>query len=196
MPQAIDEMDEMVKEIRSTIFVLQSRDRESEAGLRAQVVALAGAHSDQLGFNPALRFDGPIDTLVRPPVVDHVLGVLREALSNVVRHAQAHRVEIGLGVGAGQVRLVMADDGVSIAAGGRRRPAQPRKAGSCISSLPPRPVAPGCPGAFPCPGRPSSGEGTTGWRDQRSGRDCLNSVASTAACTRRSMPSLASSPET
>ena len=39
-----------------------------------------------LGFEPAVHFDGPIDTVVSADIAGELLAVLREALSNVARH--------------------------------------------------------------------------------------------------------------
>lgn len=46
----------------------------------------------------------------------HILHIVREALSNVLNHAQASHVRIGLScLGDGEVRVLVADDGVGIA---------------------------------------------------------------------------------
>ena len=54
-----------------------------------------------------------------PDLRPHVLAVLREALSNVSRHAGASRAEVALDVGA-DVVLTVTDDGIGIPHGGRR----------------------------------------------------------------------------
>jgi signal transduction histidine kinase len=64
-----------------------------------------------LGFEPRVVFDGPVDTLVEPRVASELLATLREALSNVARHASASRVEISVWVGDG-LHLRVLDDGV------------------------------------------------------------------------------------
>jgi PAS domain S-box-containing protein len=48
--------------------------------------------------------------------------ILQEALTNVVRHAEAQRVEVGLTADAGSVRLVVHDDGRGIPATEARNP--------------------------------------------------------------------------
>jgi two-component system, NarL family, sensor kinase len=53
---------------------------------------------------PELRLPGPIEVLL--------YRVTQEALTNVMKHAQAHQVEIELRVGDGEVALMIADDGV------------------------------------------------------------------------------------
>nr|BFE78114.1 hypothetical protein GCM10020093_007150 [Planobispora longispora] len=47
-------------------------------------------------------------------------AVLREALSNVARHARASRVQVLVGVSEGTLLLEVTDDGVGIPEGGRR----------------------------------------------------------------------------
>ena len=65
-----------------------------------------------LGFTPAVRTHGPVDTGVPDPVREHLLSVLREAVSNLSRHAMAYSAEIELVVSATEVRLRVTDDGV------------------------------------------------------------------------------------
>jgi signal transduction histidine kinase len=118
--RAVDDLDETIKVIRSTIFALQARDTELDrAGLRARVLAEAEAAAAGLGFTPALRLDGLIDARVPDEVAEHVIAVLREALSNVARHAHASRVEVRLTVDT-DTTLRVADDGVGLPAGGHR----------------------------------------------------------------------------
>ena len=57
-----------------------------------------------------------MDAAVPPEVRDQLLAVLREALSNVARHAAADHVEVELAVDDREVRLTVLDDGVGIAA--------------------------------------------------------------------------------
>ena len=47
-----------------------------------------------------------------PPVEDHALAlVLRESVTNIVRHAQATRTDVCLATGPAGLTLVIADDG-------------------------------------------------------------------------------------
>ena len=68
------------------------------------------AGAEQLGHTPSVRLAGLVDTSVPPAVAEHLLAVLREALSNAARHAGASRVEVVLDVGD-EVRLTVRDDG-------------------------------------------------------------------------------------
>jgi signal transduction histidine kinase len=109
--QAVDDLDVTIKEIRTAIFDLE-RARASSDGLRHRVLALASElASGALGFQPRVLFDGPVDSGVDDEVADELLATLREALSNVARHAHASHVEVQVTVGD-DVRLRVADDGV------------------------------------------------------------------------------------
>ena len=63
MGDAVDALDEVIREIRSTIFDLR-RPHAAERGLRAAVAAEIDRVADLLGFAPSLRFVGPIDASV------------------------------------------------------------------------------------------------------------------------------------
>jgi len=120
--QSISDLDDTIKVIRSTIFSLHSHDlADGEApGVRAQVIEACERVAEQLGFNPAVRFSGPVDTLVPDDVAEHLVAVLREALSNVARHAQARKLDVEVTVDGTHVTLTVMDDGVGIPAKGRR----------------------------------------------------------------------------
>ncbi len=111
--RAVDEVDQTVKEIRSTIFALHS-GHASERGVRAAVLAVVDEVADILPRPPRVRFDGPIDSVVSPEVSQHLVPVVREALTNVAKHADADDVELEIGVDRGGLELCVRDDGVGI----------------------------------------------------------------------------------
>ncbi|GAA2852771.1 two-component system sensor histidine kinase [Streptosporangium fragile] len=120
LQSAIDELDETIRQIRSTIFALQApRDAETPS-LRAQVVELVEAGRGHLGFMPGLKLEGQLDNQVSPRLAEHLLAVLREALSNAVRHARASRVDVTVQAQDGELTLLVQDDGVGPRPGGRR----------------------------------------------------------------------------
>ncbi len=118
--RAVDEIDETIKLIRTTIYALQPRDEGSAARLRERILAEVEALPDVVGFTPSLRLEGPIDTKVPDEIADAVVAVLREGLSNAARHAEASRIEVSL-VADRDVTLRIADDGVGIPADVTRR---------------------------------------------------------------------------
>ncbi len=107
---AVDDLDLTVKHIRTAIFGLEST-RTVEEGVRARVLALTRDAAAALGFEPRVLFDGAVDAGVSSVVSGELVATLREALSNVVRHAQATRVDVEVVVGD-EIALRVQDDGV------------------------------------------------------------------------------------
>ncbi|MET7785370.1 GAF domain-containing protein [Streptomyces sp900116325] len=124
--RAVDELDVTIQEIRTAIFALQQEPAEAPAGLRTRVLREINMAAVPLGFKPAHRFLGPVDSLVGELTGKNLIAALREALSNAFRHAGASRIDVvvdataTLSDGRDGVRLSVADDGVGIPEGGRR----------------------------------------------------------------------------
>ncbi|MEV5872835.1 GAF domain-containing protein [Streptomyces sp. NPDC052101] len=118
--RAVDDLDETIKIIRSTIFGLRAREGAAGSGLRARVVRAVGEAAPVLGFAPSVRMEGLVDTDVPREIADHVMAVLSEALTNIARHAHADRAEVVLRTDGRQVSLTVSDSGVGIPAEGRR----------------------------------------------------------------------------
>ncbi|WP_310963176.1 GAF domain-containing sensor histidine kinase [Nocardioides terrisoli] len=110
--QAVESLDVTIREIRSTIFDLQRS--EATGGLRSDLQAVLEEYVEPLGHRPVLRTDGPVDTAVGPELAEQVVIVLREALSNVARHAHASATRVELAADAHRLRLTVADDGVGL----------------------------------------------------------------------------------
>ena len=117
--QAVDALDETIRDIRSAIFALQSRGETERPGVRARILGVMEEMTDPLGFVPALRLAGPIDTLVPGDLASQMLAALREGLANVAKHAQASRADVTVEAGPDLV-LVVRDNGVGLTGTGRR----------------------------------------------------------------------------
>jgi signal transduction histidine kinase len=111
--RAVDELDDTIRQIRSSIFALQTPS--GDGGLRSRIHSIVDAAVENLGFAPSVRLDGLLDIAVNDEIAEHVLAVLQEALSNVARHARAHRVDVSVDV-ADELVLRVADDGIGIGA--------------------------------------------------------------------------------
>jgi signal transduction histidine kinase len=107
---AAEDLDETIHEIRSTIFALQAPRKQ---GLRVDIFTEVDAARESLGFAPELRFEGPVDSVVSDKVAEHLLAALREALSNVVQHSNASRVEVLVQAGT-DLLLRVVDNGVGL----------------------------------------------------------------------------------
>lgn len=110
---AVDEIDTTIRDIRSSVFALHTR-RPLAMSLRDDVLTIAREAERALGFEPSVAFGGPVDSVATDEIQEHVLATLREALSNVTKHAQASSVRLDLEVEAGQLHLRIEDDGVGI----------------------------------------------------------------------------------
>ncbi|MFE0735642.1 GAF domain-containing protein [Streptomyces sp. NPDC058855] len=124
--KAVDELDVTIQEIRTAIFALQQGPAEAPSGLRTRVLREINMAAVPLGFTPAHRFVGPVDSAVGELTGKNLIAALREALSNAFRHAGAGRIEVVVDAtvtlpdGSAGVRLSVADDGIGIPRGGRR----------------------------------------------------------------------------
>jgi signal transduction histidine kinase len=118
---AVDAMDETIKDIRATIFALQARDATGQPDLRADIVALVDEMTPMLGFAPSLRLGAGLGAQVSPDIAEHVLAALREALSNAARHAGASQVDVTVDVDRDGILIVqVTDNGTGIPAETKR----------------------------------------------------------------------------
>lgn len=108
---AINEIDATIRDIRTAIFSLHSR-RATASGLRDDVLSTAREAGRALGFDPKVEFDGPVDAATNDLVREQLIPTLREALSNVVKHANAQHVSVAVRVSDDEIVLEVLDDGV------------------------------------------------------------------------------------
>ena len=111
--KAVDDLDQTIRDIRTTIFELQHRQGGS---MRSQVRALVKEYVPVLGFTPTLRVLGPVDTAVPGTMSEQLLAVLREALSNIARHALADKAEVEIAASADELVLTVIDNGTGLPA--------------------------------------------------------------------------------
>ncbi len=115
---AVDALDETIREIRASIFALQTRHEARPARLRARILQVVDEMTGLLGFEPALQLDGSLDE-VPDHVGEQMLVALREALSNAARHAGASKVEVQVSAAA-ELSLEVRDNGSGMKETGRR----------------------------------------------------------------------------
>jgi signal transduction histidine kinase len=107
--EAVEDLDETVKHIRTVIFGLETAASRGD-GVRHRVMTLTREASGALGFLPEVTFTGPVDTMVDERLGKQLLATMREALSNVARHAGARRVTVEVEAGP-EIVLRITDDG-------------------------------------------------------------------------------------
>jgi len=117
---AIDDLDETIRQIRTTVFAMSRPRRLGGANVRAEILELVDHATAGLAIETRVDLDGSIDDL-EPQIVDHLLVSLREAVSNVVRHARASEVDVEVRVDDGGLALHVADNGIGFDPDGHGR---------------------------------------------------------------------------
>jgi signal transduction histidine kinase len=116
--RAVTELDQSIRDIRSTIFALQAPVDEAPP-LRRQIITVIDETTGASGLEVDLHVSGPVDTIVPAQVARHALAVLREATTNVVRHAKASTLGVTV-VAADRLCVEVTDDGIGLLANGHR----------------------------------------------------------------------------
>jgi signal transduction histidine kinase len=109
--QTIDDLDVTIRQVRAAIFQLH-RSRIGETSVRADIMTVCAESSRALGFDPVCKINGPVEPEVSGAVAGHLVLTLREALSNVARHAHASKVDVQVSVAGNELTLDVIDDGV------------------------------------------------------------------------------------
>ena len=132
---AIDSLDETIRQIRTVIVGLDRPLRaDAEHSLRSRLLDVCAEASRALGFDPVVRFDGPIDAAVDPKCAADVVAVIREALSNVARHVGATAASVEVTARDGWLTACVVDNGRGLDAASSRAGKRSRQhAGACCS---------------------------------------------------------------
>jgi signal transduction histidine kinase len=109
---AVDELDSAIKDIRGTIFALHRP--LGALAVEREIGELVEAATATLGFAPDVVLDGALEDLPEAYEQD-LLAVVREGLSNVVRHARADWCRLEVEVRQ-RVCVTVEDDGVGVPA--------------------------------------------------------------------------------
>ncbi|MGB8403886.1 MAG: GAF domain-containing sensor histidine kinase [Mycobacterium sp.] len=93
--ECVDQLQDVITEIRTTIFDLHS-NAAGNTRLRQRIDAAVAAFSSS-ELHTAIRYDGPL-SVIEPELADHAEAVVREAVSNAVRHGHATAITITVSV--------------------------------------------------------------------------------------------------
>ena len=111
----ITNLDQTISQIRTTIFKLHRATGAVASGLRGRILDVLADVTPALGFSPETRFTGPLQATVPDDISEDLLAVLREALSNIARHARAGSAAVDISV-HDTLTLRVVDDGIGISA--------------------------------------------------------------------------------
>lgn len=103
----VDQVDETIGQIRQAIFSLQLGGGDSARARLTRVV------DEVAGFEaaPDLVVHGPLDTVADAELAVDLVAVVREALSNAVRHGRSRRARVEVFASASLVEVSVTDDG-------------------------------------------------------------------------------------
>ena len=79
--------------------------------VRSRVMETVERVAEQLPHRPTMTFLGPVDLMVSGGLIDDVIAVVNEGLVNVVRHAKAEHAAVQVSAVAGEVTVLVTDDG-------------------------------------------------------------------------------------
>jgi signal transduction histidine kinase len=113
MMELVQQLDDSISAIRRSIFALQPPTPATGPDVRSRLDHLVREQSTALGFAARLRVQGPLASATPSRLYDDLLAVVREALSNTARHAQAQHVDVLVAVGD-ELRVEVTDDGMGI----------------------------------------------------------------------------------
>jgi signal transduction histidine kinase len=108
----VEDIDRTIRRIRTSIFELRGNMMTAMDGLRQRILAVATHLTPALGFTPHIAFSGVADVNLGDELTEDVLACVREALTNVAKHADARSVLVDVIVTAGELAVAVVDDGV------------------------------------------------------------------------------------
>ena len=113
----IGQLQEVIEEIRSSIFDLHPAPGE-DRGLRANLRTMIADATGDSGIRTAVHISGPLDD-VPAGLAEHAQAVVREAVSNVLRHAEAAELAVTVTLDEDLV-IVVSDTGIGMPEAGAR----------------------------------------------------------------------------
>jgi signal transduction histidine kinase len=108
----VSTIDDAISQLRSSIYELGLTG--GELGLRAQIISLLRELTVVVGFEVRRAFEGPIDAAISDAIAEHLLATIREAVTNVGRHARATQASVRLSVGGNDCLLQVTDNGCGL----------------------------------------------------------------------------------
>lgn len=110
--EAIDNLDSTVQQIRNSVFALQ--DQSGENSLRRRIQTEIHSLRSSSNLNITCGFYGPIDTVLNGEIADHIFAVVRELLSNAIKHSHSKLVEVQVHALISLCEVRVVDDGIGI----------------------------------------------------------------------------------
>ena len=107
----VDDIDDTIRQIRSSIFELNDPADIDGRSLRATVLKIVTEVEPVLGFRATVSFDGPVDTMVDDDLLRDAEAALREGLTNIGKHAAATAAAIRIILTRDDLQIEVRDNG-------------------------------------------------------------------------------------
>jgi signal transduction histidine kinase len=117
LTRTVDELDDTIRQIRTTIFALQE---ESSRSLRGTALAVVDQLTPLLPVRPEVQLVGPLETIADEAIIADVEAVLRESLTNVAKHARATQIRVYVQADGQRLALTVIDNGIGLGSSTRR----------------------------------------------------------------------------
>jgi signal transduction histidine kinase len=111
LAEHLDQLHDVIQDIRTAIFDLHSGPADSP-GLRSTLHEAITELTAEASLRTTVRMSGPVD-VVPTRLAEHAVAVVREAVSNAVRHAQADELTVTISVDDNLV-IDVTDNGIGI----------------------------------------------------------------------------------
>ncbi|WP_347110875.1 GAF domain-containing protein [Paenarthrobacter sp. S56] len=105
-----DELDASIRDLRNTIYSLRAAASGRQL-LSSRIMERVQSGSAALPFAPHLVLTGKVDALEDETIVENLLAVVSEGLSNAVRHSEAGSITISVAVAPDSLTVEVSDDG-------------------------------------------------------------------------------------
>jgi signal transduction histidine kinase len=109
LSQRVDDLHGTIERIRTSIFDLREAEDPSATGLSRRLADVVRSITEGHEVRPDLRVRSEHDELP-PDLLLDLVAVVRELVTNVVRHAQARRMTVAVEI-RGTASVVVTDDG-------------------------------------------------------------------------------------
>ncbi|ANS32006.1 Hypoxia sensor histidine kinase response regulator DosT (plasmid) [Rhodococcus opacus] len=112
LSEMIDDVQDIIDDVRTAIYDLHGGAGDDRRQLRQVLHQIVAEQTENSGLRTTVRTAGPLNA-VDGTLAEHAEAVLREALSNVVHHADAHTVAVTVSVDD-NLTIEVSDDGVGL----------------------------------------------------------------------------------
>ena len=109
----VDDLDAVISGIRAAIFELRQHDVLEFPTPSERLTDVVRQMTEGQPVQCTIRLSGPVDDVPRE-LLHEVSAVVRELVTNVVRHARATRATVQVAAGPSTLDVVVTDDGVGL----------------------------------------------------------------------------------